>query len=127
MGDSDHLRARIRGSLDRIDPRADWPQGFVRFGVAACLAVVVALLDVILGYGAHPDPAGELAPAIEAAITTAVETVRSLTVVVSLCGTESDPQGLEAQRERLEAAGAVVYRYNVLAAGVAAGLARGTS
>jgi hypothetical protein len=43
VGVSDHLLARVRGSLDCIDPRTDWPQGFVRFGVAACLAVVVAL------------------------------------------------------------------------------------
>lgn len=43
MGFSDDLLARIRGSLHRIDPRMDWPQGFVRFGVAACLAVVVAM------------------------------------------------------------------------------------
>ena len=28
--------------------------------------VTVVLLDVVLGFGAHPDPAGELAPAIEA-------------------------------------------------------------
>jgi hypothetical protein len=43
VGFSDDLFARIRGSLHRIDPRMDWPQGFVRFGVAACLAVVVAM------------------------------------------------------------------------------------
>jgi hypothetical protein len=43
VGASDDLLARIRGSLGRIDPRTDWPRGFVRFGVAACLAVVVGL------------------------------------------------------------------------------------
>jgi hypothetical protein len=43
VGASDHLPAPIRGSLGRIDPRTDWPRGFVRFGVAACLATVVLL------------------------------------------------------------------------------------
>jgi hypothetical protein len=33
----------VRGSLGRIDPRVDWPHGFVRFGVVACLAVAVVL------------------------------------------------------------------------------------
>lgn len=43
MSSSDHLRARLRTSFGRIDPRAEWPQGFVRLGVAACVAVVVVL------------------------------------------------------------------------------------
>ena len=30
-------------------------------------ATAVLLLDVVLGYGAHPDPAGELLPALQAA------------------------------------------------------------
>ena len=34
---------------------------------AADPEVAVILLDVVLGYGAHPDPAGELVPAIEKA------------------------------------------------------------
>ena len=33
---------------------------------AADPAVAVVLLDVVLGHGAHPDPAAELAPAIAA-------------------------------------------------------------
>ena len=47
------------------------------------------LLDVVLGYGAHPDPAGELAPAIAGG--------RSA-VIVALCGAAGDPQDLDAQR-----------------------------
>ena len=38
---------------------------------AADPEVAVILLDVVLGYGAHPDPASELAPAIATAIKTA--------------------------------------------------------
>ena len=68
------------------------------------------LLDVGLGYGAHPDPAGELAPAIEGI---------DKHVIVALVGAEGDPQGLDAQRARLEAAGAVVVRGNARAAALA--------
>jgi FdrA protein len=88
-------------------------------------AVGVVLLDVVLGYGAHPDPAGELAPAIERARATARDAGRTLAVVMSLCGAAGDPQGLAAQRARLEAAGAAVYSRNADAAGAAAALASG--
>jgi FdrA protein len=67
-------------------------------------AVGVIVADVVLGYGAHPDPAGDLAPLIEAA----GDRRDDLTVVVSLCGTLEDPQGFEDQRKGLRAAGALV-------------------
>jgi len=72
--------------------------------------VSALLLDVVLGYGAHPDPAGELGPAIAEA---------DQHVIVALCGAAGDPQGLDAQRERLEGAGAVVTRSNAHAARLA--------
>jgi hypothetical protein len=37
------LLARIRRPLGRIDPRTDWPHGYVRFAVVVCLTVVAAL------------------------------------------------------------------------------------
>jgi hypothetical protein len=43
VGASDHPFAWIRGALGHIDPRRDRPRGLVRFGVAAYLALVVAL------------------------------------------------------------------------------------
>jgi FdrA protein len=64
----------------------------------------VIVLDVVLGYGAHPDPASDLAPLIQDALARRDD----LTIVVSLCGTAADPQGLTAQRERLSSAGALV-------------------
>lgn len=66
--------------------------------------VGAVVVDVVLGYGAHPNPAGELAPLIEAALAARDD----LTVVVSLCGTDNDPQGLVRQRGELVAAGALV-------------------
>ena len=55
----------------------------------------VVLLDVVLGYGAHPDPAGELAPLVERALA---ERPGGLSVVVSLCGAAGDPRGWTGRR-----------------------------
>jgi FdrA protein len=77
-------------------------------------ATAVILLDVVLGYGAHPDPAGELLPAIAAART------RGVTVIASVCGTETDPQGLSRQADALRRAGVVVMPSNAQAARIAA-------
>ncbi len=68
--------------------------------------VALILLDVVLGYGAHPDPAGELAPAIAEARTRAAEAGRHLEVVAVVVGTDEDPQGFDAQVQQLQAAGA---------------------
>ena len=79
-------------------------------------AVSILLLDVVLGHGAHADPAAELAPAIAAA------SEQGLNVVVSLCGTRDDPQGLERQAETLRDANASVWLCNGAAARHAASL-----
>ncbi|MDP2701521.1 MAG: acyl-CoA synthetase FdrA, partial [Candidatus Rokubacteria bacterium] len=71
-------------------------------------ATAVILLDVVLGYGAHADPAGALAPAIEAATKAAAKRRRGLAIVASVCGTPADPQGLERQETRLAAAGVLL-------------------
>jgi FdrA protein len=66
----------------------------------------VLLLDVVLGHGAHPDPAADLAPAIDAAVEDDVP------VIVALIGTAADPQGLGVQATALAAAGAEVFASN---------------
>ena len=58
-------------------------------------------MDVVLGYGADPDPAGALVPAL-----TAARARRHLPVVIALIGTEGDPQGWSRQADALAAAGA---------------------
>ncbi len=60
----------------------------------------VLLLDVVLGHGAHPDPAAELAPALAAARESARTAGRELAVVVSLCAAADDPQDPGRQAER---------------------------
>src|SRR5215472_13101920 len=71
-------------------------------------AAGVILLDVVLGHGAHPDPAGQLAPAIA--------TAGDVPVVVSLIGARSDPQGRDGQASALREAGAQVFASNAQAA-----------
>jgi FdrA protein len=75
--------------------------------------VAVIMMDVVIGYGAHPDPASELAPAIRQARQLAE---RELLVVTSVTGTEQDPQQLSAQVSALQAAGAIVCTSNAAAA-----------
>jgi FdrA protein len=87
--------------------------------------VAVLLLDVVLGHGAAPDPAGDIAPAIEAARAEACAGDRSLAVVASVVGTHGDPQGLVRQIAKLEAAGAWVLPSNAQAARAAACIAGG--
>jgi len=86
---------------------------------AADPEVAVILLDVVLGYGAHPDPAGELGPAIRQAREHAANEERELTVVASVTGTEGDPQGLGRQVQALEEAGAIVCSCNAATARLA--------
>jgi FdrA protein len=82
--------------------------------------VAVLLLDVLLGHGVARDPAGDIAPALEAARAGARAQGRGLTVVATVVGTADDPQGLAGQIERLEAAGAWVLPSNAQAARMAA-------
>ncbi len=77
--------------------------------------VAAILLDVVLGYGSHADPASELAPAIAQAIARAKEAGRHLEVVAVVVGTDLDPQGMDGQIEQLKAAGAWVETRNDVA------------
>jgi FdrA protein len=87
--------------------------------------VAVLLLDVVLGHGAAPDPAGDLLPAIQAARAEVQARGRDLPVVASVIGTARDPQGLETQVARLESAGVWVLPSNAQAARAAACIAGG--
>lgn len=81
--------------------------------------VAVLLADVVLGYGSHEDPGGELAEAIEEAKTRARARGGHLTAIVSICGTENDPQELTEQSKKLEEVGAIVMPSNAQAARLA--------
>jgi FdrA protein len=103
----------------RPHPMIDWTLRMERFDdEVADPECGVLLVDVVLGYGAHLDPAGVLVPHVQAA------TQQGVAVVVSLIGTSGDPQGLESTALALQAAGASVYLSNATAARVAAGLVK---
>jgi FdrA protein len=80
----------------------------------------VILLDVVLGHGSHPDPAGVLAP-----VCAEVRARPDCPAVVAyVLGTDRDPQGRAGQVARLERAGCLVpptaARAALLAGAVAA-------
>lgn len=83
---------------------------------AADPEVGMILLDVVLGEGSHPDPAGELAPVIKEIRDQSVETMvpeanrSGIEFVAIVIGTDDDPQNLESQVERLKEAGVIVFR-----------------
>jgi succinyl-CoA synthetase alpha subunit len=78
--------------------------------------VGVVLLDVVLGDGAHPDPAGALEPILAEAHDRARRGGGSLTVVAHVVGTDADPQNLTRQESRLRERGVIVCATNRLAA-----------
>lgn len=83
-------------------------------------SVGVILLDVVLGHGAHADPAGDILPGIQAAKAAAERKRQGLVFVGSVCGTAKDPQDLPAQCEKLEEAGVLLMPSNAQAARLAA-------
>jgi FdrA protein len=80
----------------------------------------VLLLDVVLGYGAHPDPSREIVPVLRAARAAAAGAGRGLGLVGFVCGTQGDPQGLARQEAALREAGMVLTGSNAQAARLAA-------
>lgn len=109
MGDDEFTRGKPH-------PMIDYSQRIDRIlKEAKSEDVAVILLDVVLGYGAHKDPASELVPAIKRA----KEINESIVFVVSLCGTHEDPQDYRKQWEELEKAGAIVASTNKRAVEIA--------
>ena len=106
LGEDEFTVGRLHPMMDnelrirRMEMEANDPQ------------VAVILLDVVLGYGAHPDPAGELTPVIARAKAKAKTAGRYLEVVAVVCGTDEDPQDLNAQMQQLKDAGVVVETSN---------------
>ena len=64
------------------------------------------LIDVVLGFGAHADPAGHIASVLARAPRP------HALVITSVTGTAGDPQGLAAQQATLRAAGVIVAASN---------------
>jgi FdrA protein len=73
----------------------------------------IIMVDVVIGYGAHEDPAGHLVDSLSGAATD--QTI----VIASVTGTDADPQGRRGQIARLKAAGVLVAPSNADAAELA--------
>ena len=100
LGDDDYTQGRPH---PMIEPSVrDVPM----LAALAEVGVGVVLVDVVLGYGAHVDPAGHLIAVLAKAPAT-----RPL-VITSITGTAGDPQPLAQQQAKLRAAGVVVARSN---------------
>ena len=113
LGEEEYTRGRPH---PMIDPHAR-AELIRREGSDPATAVV--LIDVVLGYGAHPDPASALAPVCE----DVADRPDGPAVVAYVLGTEADPQGLERQRARLADAGCLLAPTNSRSARMAAAIA----
>ncbi len=87
-------------------------------------SVRVLLLDVVLGRGAHPDPAGEVVKALAQGRAGQAPGAGPL-VLAHVCGTEADPQPLSAQEDALRRAGVHLFPSNAQAARAAIALVAG--
>ena len=85
---------------ERMDREAEDPE------------MALMLLDCVIGYGSHPDPAGAMVDQIKNAKTAAQKRGGYLSVIASVTGTDGDFQGLGDQRRTLESAGVVVMTTN---------------
>ena len=70
----------------------------------------VILIDVVLGYGAHSDPAAAMTPALAEARSI---NSKSMPIIVGfICGTEADPQNIGKQKSALIDNGVLVASCN---------------
>jgi FdrA protein len=84
--------------------------------------VASIILDVVLGYGAHPDPASVLAPVCEQIMSGG-----GPQIVAYVLGTEQDPQHLSAQRDAFTEVGCIVTETAARASLAAAAVATGNA
>jgi hypothetical protein len=113
-------------TVGRPHPMIDFAARLERLAAEARDPSVAAIvLDVVLGYGAHPDPAAALAPAVRTARAEAARGGRDLAVIGFVCGTEDDPQRLPSQVAALAASGMILAPGSTEAAAAAARVVAG--
>lgn len=113
MGEEEYTVGRPHPMIDN-DLRSRF---IISAGQDASTAVIV--LDVVLGFGVHPDPGAELASAVKQARKASQDAGRALHVVASITGTERDPQSLSGTEESLKQAGVIICSSNARAARLA--------
>ena len=117
MGDDEYTRGRPHPMIDPTLRNAAIREA------AEDATVAVLLFDVVLGYGAHANPAEAVADALRAAQRIAATHGRRLIGIGHVCGTQDDPQNREKQIATLVSAGAIVADSNIEAASMAADIA----
>lgn len=86
-------------------------------------SVKAIILDVVLGYGANRDPAGELAQAFSR-MREGLDDGGPV-VIAHVCGTDNDPQSMSEQEEKLREAGVFLFPTNAQAARAALAVIQG--
>ncbi|HEB10987.1 MAG TPA: FdrA family protein, partial [Spirochaetales bacterium] len=74
--------------------------------------VALLLLDIVLGYGSHDDPAGAILDSLKAAREKAGQRGGYLAIIASITGTEGDFQNMAEQQQKLESIGCIVMPSN---------------
>ncbi|MDA0240051.1 MAG: hypothetical protein O3A84_08510, partial [Proteobacteria bacterium] len=116
LGDDEFTRGRPHPMIDhrlrneRIVKEAEDPE------------TAVLLFDIVLGHGAHPDPAGEMIPALLEAKAHAEKEGGELALVGFVCGTKADPQHMGQQIMALEDAGVLLAPSNAAAVRLASSI-----
>lgn len=81
--------------------------------------IAIMLLDCVLGYGSHSDPAGALVPVLKRAKEAAKLRGGYLSIIASITGTDSDFQSYTQQKAKLEELGVIVMPSNYQASRLA--------
>jgi FdrA protein len=106
LGEAEYTQGRPHPMVD-LDVRTGMLERAAEDERVGCV-----LLDVVLGFASHPDPAGGLADAIRRLSDGAI-------VIAHVCGTPDDPQDSRRQTRTLTDAGAIVAPSNAAAARLA--------
>jgi FdrA protein len=113
LGEEEYTRGRPHPMIDPLARADELQRAF------ADPTTAVVLVDVVLGHGSHPDPAGALADELERV----GKRQGGPLVVAHVVGTELDPQSAPEQQARLEEAGCLVAPTGARAALLAAAIA----
>ena len=81
--------------------------------------VAVVLFDLVLGFGAHADPAGMVVESVLKARAERDPAAGNVVFIAVICGTRGDPQGFDGQIAKLRDAGIWCFTSNSYAADVA--------
>lgn len=87
--------------------------------------VAIVLMDFVLGYGAHENPAGQIQALLARVGARDRRKGGQLSIVASITGTDADFQDMNEQKRLLESMNCIVMPSNYLASRVAAGIIKG--